>query len=207
MSSTQSVTSTAARSWMCCSQARRRLGRSSATSRCLSPRSRGTYGCSVRWDSLAAELMAAAGSTAWLQSIFHPCTTGWPSTSGRSTTDWIGSRTTSKSCNDKERTVAPDRHGSAVITFPNELEVVITREFDAPIALVFDVLTKPEHVSKWGAPFACEVTECSIDLRVGGNYHIVFVTDDVTECSVRGTYPEVEYPTRTVVTWPFEGCP
>ena len=28
-----------------------------------------------------------------------------------------------------------------VVTFPNELEVVITREFDAPIALVFEVLT------------------------------------------------------------------
>ena len=39
-----------------------------------------------------------------------------------------------------------DRH---VIEFPNELEILITREFDAPIALVFDVLTKPEHVSKW----------------------------------------------------------
>ena len=48
--------------------------------------------------------------------------------------------------------MTPDRHGSAVIEFPNELEIVITREFDAPIALVFDVLTKPEHVSKWFAP-------------------------------------------------------
>ena len=66
--------------------------------------------------------------------------------------------------------MTPDRHGSAVIEFPNELEVVITREFDAPIALVFDVLTKPEHVSKWCAP-SDGVTECSIDLRVGGNYH------------------------------------
>jgi Activator of Hsp90 ATPase homolog 1-like protein len=79
--------------------------------------------------------------------------------------------------------VTPNRHGSAVIEFPNELEIVTTREFDAPIELVFDVFTKPEHVSKWFAPFTCEVTECSIDLRVGGNYHIVFVTDDGTECS------------------------
>jgi uncharacterized protein YndB with AHSA1/START domain len=38
--------------------------------------------------------------------------------------------------------VTPNRHGSARIEFPNELEVLITREFDAPIALVFDVLTK-----------------------------------------------------------------
>ena len=94
--------------------------------------------------------------------------------------------------------MTPNRHGSAVIEFPNDLEIVTTREFDAPIELVFDVLTKPEHVSKWFAPFACEVTECSIDLRVGGNYHIVFVTEDGTECSFRGTYLEVEPPTRTV---------
>lgn len=100
-----------------------------------------------------------------------------------------------------------NRHGSAVVEFPNDLEIVITREFDAPIALVFDVLTKPEHVSKWFAPFACEVTKCSIDLRVGGEYHIVFVTDDGTECSFRGTYLEVESPTRTVETWLFEGWP
>jgi len=103
--------------------------------------------------------------------------------------------------------VTRNRHGSAVVTFPNDLEIVITREFDAPIALVFDVLTKPEHVSKWFAPFACKVTECSIDLRVGGSYHIVFVTEDGTQCSFRGTYLEVEPPTRTVATWLFEGWP
>jgi uncharacterized protein YndB with AHSA1/START domain len=101
--------------------------------------------------------------------------------------------------------VTPNRHGSAVIEFPNDLEIVITREFDAPIALVFDVFTKPEHVRKTFAPFGEEVTVCSIDLRVGGNYHIVMVTDDGTECSFRGTYLEVEPPTRTVQTWLFDG--
>jgi len=90
---------------------------------------------------------------------------------------------------------------------PNDLDVVSTREFEAPIALVFDVLTKPEFVSKWFAPFDCHVTECSIDLQVGGSYHIVFVTGDGTECSFRGTYLEVEPPTRTVATWLFEGWP
>ena len=101
--------------------------------------------------------------------------------------------------------MTPDRHGSAVVELQNDLDVLITREFDAPIQLVLDVLTKPEHVSKWFAPHGCEMKECSIDLRVGGNYHQVFVTDDGTECSFRGTYLEVEPPTRTVQTWLFEG--
>lgn len=103
--------------------------------------------------------------------------------------------------------MTPNRHGSEVVDFPNDLEIVITREFDAPIELVFDVHTKPEHMRKTIAPFGEEVTECSIDLRAGGNYRFVFITDDGTECSFRGTFIEVEPPTRTVQTWLFEGWP
>jgi uncharacterized protein YndB with AHSA1/START domain len=101
----------------------------------------------------------------------------------------------------------PDRHGSATVELTNDLDVVITRKFDAPIALVFDVSTKPEHVSKWFAPHGCEMKECSIDLRVGGSYHQVFVTETGAECSFRGTYLEVNPPTQTVSTWVFEGQP
>jgi uncharacterized protein YndB with AHSA1/START domain len=95
----------------------------------------------------------------------------------------------------------------ASIEFPSELEILLTREFEAPIQLVFDVLTKPEHVLKWLAPFEDTMTVCTIDLRVGGAYHQVFVTDDGRECSFRGTYLEVESPTRIVDTWMFEGWP
>jgi len=97
--------------------------------------------------------------------------------------------------------VTRTRHGTAVVEFPNELEIMTTREFDAPIALVFDVLTQPEHVRKWFAPFEDQMTVCSIDLRVGGAYHYVFVTPDGTECSFRGTYLEI------ATTWLFEGWP
>ena len=100
-----------------------------------------------------------------------------------------------------------DRRGSAAIEFPNDLDIVITREFDAPIQLVFDVATRPEHVRKTFAPFGEEVTVCSIDLRVGGEYRFVMVTDDGTECSFRGTFLVVEPPARTAQTWVFDGWP
>jgi uncharacterized protein YndB with AHSA1/START domain len=103
--------------------------------------------------------------------------------------------------------VTPNRRGSARIEFPSELEILITRQFDAPIALVFDVVTKPEYVSRWGATPPDQMKECSIDLRVGGNYYFCFVTEDGAECSFRGTYLEVEPPFRTVETWLFEGWP
>lgn len=99
------------------------------------------------------------------------------------------------------------QHGAAHIEFPSELEILLTRDFDAPIELVFDVLTKPEHVRHWFAPFEDKMTVCEIDLRVGGSYHMVFVTNDGIECSFRGTYVEVESPTRSVETWMFEGWP
>jgi uncharacterized protein YndB with AHSA1/START domain len=103
--------------------------------------------------------------------------------------------------------VTPNRHGSAVIEFPNDLEIVLSRVFEAPIQLVFDVFTKPEHVRKTIAPYGEEVKVCSIDPRVGGSYHYVFVTDDGTEMSFRGTFLDVEPPTRIVDTWLYEGWP
>jgi uncharacterized protein YndB with AHSA1/START domain len=104
-------------------------------------------------------------------------------------------------------TVASDRHNPAVIEFPNDLEIVVRRDFDAPIQLVFDVATKPEHVRRTFAPYGEKVTVCSIDLRVGGDYHFVMVTDDGTECSFRGTFLEIKPPARTVQTWRFDGWP
>jgi uncharacterized protein YndB with AHSA1/START domain len=101
----------------------------------------------------------------------------------------------------------PNRHGTHAIEYPSELAIVTTRRFDAPIGLVFDVLTKPEHVREWCATGGDRVTTCEIDLRVGGDYHTVFVTPDGGECSFRGTYLEIEPPDRVVSTWLFEGWP
>lgn len=98
------------------------------------------------------------------------------------------------------------RHHSSVIELPNALEIVITREFDAPIALVYDVFTTPDRADM--ARFEGEELKvCEIDLRVGGNYHHVFVGDDGTEASFRGTFLEIEPPTRVVNTWLYDGWP
>jgi uncharacterized protein YndB with AHSA1/START domain len=103
--------------------------------------------------------------------------------------------------------MTPEIHGARGLELPSELEIVFRREFPAPIALVFDVFTKEEHVRRTFAPFDEEVTVCSIDLRVGGDYHYVMVTPDGVECSFKGTFLEVDAPRRTVQTWLFEGWP
>ena len=97
------------------------------------------------------------------------------------------------------------RPSSTIVELPNDLEVVVTREFEAPIELVFAALTKPEHMTRW--IFERELEECSVDLRVGGSYRFVLVTDDGAEMSFGGTYLEVDPPRRTVATWLVEGRP
>jgi uncharacterized protein YndB with AHSA1/START domain len=100
-----------------------------------------------------------------------------------------------------------DRHGSAKLEFPSDCESLTTREFDAPAELLFDVLTKPEHVSVWFTDGDEHLEVCDIDLRVGGSYLQVGVFADGTRCSFHGTYLEVERPVRTVSTWVFDGRP
>lgn len=55
---------------------------------------------------------------------------------------------------------------------------VITRVFDAPVALVWKAWTTPEYVMKWWGPkgFTCPV--CRIDLRVGGKFTWSMCTPD-----------------------------
>ncbi|HTP24445.1 MAG TPA: SRPBCC domain-containing protein [Anaeromyxobacteraceae bacterium] len=98
------------------------------------------------------------------------------------------------------------RHGSARIDLSTDCEVKIQRTFEAPMSLVFDALTKPEHVRVWFSADGVPLHVCEIDLRVGGKYHFAWHAKDV-ECSFRGTFMEIEPPTRIVNTWVFEGRP
>jgi uncharacterized protein YndB with AHSA1/START domain len=102
--------------------------------------------------------------------------------------------------------VTRNQQHSAVIDLPNDREIVITREFDAPIALVFDVFTTRDRAEM--ALFEGEELKvCTIDLRVGGTYHQVSVGDDGTEASFHGTFLAIEPPTRVVATWLYDGWP
>ncbi len=99
------------------------------------------------------------------------------------------------------------RHGSATVEFPSDREALITRKFDASAELLFDVLTKPEHVSVWFTDGDEDLEVCEIDLRVGGEYRYVGVFADGVRCSFHGTFLEIERPVRTVETWVFDGRP
>ncbi len=99
------------------------------------------------------------------------------------------------------------RYGSAVVTLPTDCEIVITRRFDAPLALVWEAVTQPRHVLRWWGPDWCPMISCDMDVRVGGAWRYVCRMNDGTEMGWHGTYREIEAPRRVVSTEVFEGFP
>jgi len=75
------------------------------------------------------------------------------------------------------------------------------RKFEAPMALVFDAMTKPEHIRVWFPADEVPLHICEIDLRAGGKYHYARYAPGDEECSFRGIFLEVERPTRIVASW------
>jgi uncharacterized protein YndB with AHSA1/START domain len=97
--------------------------------------------------------------------------------------------------------------GKLRVTLPSDKEILLSRVFDAPRRLVFEVMTKPEHVRRWWCMDGCTMTVCDIDLRVGGGYRYVMITPDGQEVGFHGEYREIVAPERIVHTEIFEPFP
>src|SRR5712691_8142301 len=97
--------------------------------------------------------------------------------------------------------------GTATVTLPTDEQILITREFDAPKHLVFKAWTTPELVKRWWHANRGRVTVAEIDLRVGGKWRYVMVTDDGIEAGFHGEYTEIVPNERLVSTEVFEGLP
>jgi uncharacterized protein YndB with AHSA1/START domain len=97
--------------------------------------------------------------------------------------------------------------GTAVITLPTDTQILITREFDAPRHLVYKAWTTPELIRRWWSAKRGEVTVADVDLRVGGRWRFVMVTDRGLEVAFHGEYREIVPNERVVCTEVFEGMP
>jgi uncharacterized protein YndB with AHSA1/START domain len=97
--------------------------------------------------------------------------------------------------------------GSAKVTLPTDTQILITREFDAPKHLVYKAWTMPELVKRWWNAKRGEVTIADIDLRVGGTWRWVMVTDDGFEVAFHGEYREIVPNEKIVTTEVYEGMP
>ncbi len=73
-----------------------------------------------------------------------------------------------------------------------ERELVVTRTINGPARLVFEAFTKAELFRQWWVPrsFGLSMLSCVMDVRVGGEYRVVFPYEDST-MEFFGTYVEV----------------
>jgi uncharacterized protein YndB with AHSA1/START domain len=71
-------------------------------------------------------------------------------------------------------------------------DFVLERFIDAPKRLVWDALTKPEHLKEWYMPKAWgTVSRCELDLRPGGAFSIDIATADGHDVPNLGCVVEV----------------
>ena len=92
----------------------------------------------------------------------------------------------------------------ATVTIPNDEQILITREFDAPRHLVYKAWTTPELVRRWWSGHRGEMTVAEIDLRVGGRWRYVMVANGGFEVAFHGEYREIVPNQRIVNTEVYE---
>jgi uncharacterized protein YndB with AHSA1/START domain len=94
------------------------------------------------------------------------------------------------------------------VTTPSDEEIVLSRLFNAPPALVFEVMSRPEHVKRWWGQLGegYSVPVCEIDLRVGGKWKFVN-RHPKGEVTFYGEYREIDPPGRLVFTEIFADYP
>lgn len=89
---------------------------------------------------------------------------------------------------------------SDLIDAPFGRELVLTRVFDAPRALVFQAWTDPRHVARWWGPKCFTNPVCEWDARPGGSIHVEMTAPDGVVYPMKGRFHEVAPPERLVFT-------
>lgn len=82
--------------------------------------------------------------------------------------------------------------------FRKTKELTFERAYAAPIVTVWDAWTRPELLRQWWGPEKTSITDCEVDLRVGGRIHVVMEAGpemgkyEGTRWPMEGTFSLVE---------------
>jgi len=70
-------------------------------------------------------------------------------------------------------------------------ELMLTRVLNAPIELVWEVWTKPEHIAQWWGPDGFTNTISTMDVTPGGEWDFVMHGPDGTDYKNKSIFKEV----------------
>jgi len=94
-----------------------------------------------------------------------------------------------------------------ITAVPGTHEIVITREFDAPRALVFKAITDPSLLPQWWGPRHLSTEVEKMDVRPGGQWRFIQRDTQGNVYAFHGVYHEVLAPECIIDTFEFEGLP
>ncbi len=82
--------------------------------------------------------------------------------------------------------------------------LAMTRDFDAPVRLVYEVWTQPAHIRRWWGPRGFTTLSCELDLRPGGHWRVESLSPEGTRHTEVGSFREVVPMKRLVLTHAWE---
>jgi uncharacterized protein YndB with AHSA1/START domain len=85
-----------------------------------------------------------------------------------------------------------------------EKEFTMSRVFDAPRELVWQVYTDPQLVPRWWGLRNVQTIVDKMDLKVGGVWRYLQRDDQGNEYAFNGVYKEIRAPERLTYTFEFE---
>lgn len=97
--------------------------------------------------------------------------------------------------------------GNLKVAPSGDLDIVMTRIFDAPRDLVYDAFAKPELLKLWFGPHGWWLTECTVDHRVGGGFRFLLTGPNGRTMGMGGRYLELTPPARSVHMESMDGFP
>jgi uncharacterized protein YndB with AHSA1/START domain len=90
---------------------------------------------------------------------------------------------------------------------PGKQEIIMTRTFDAPRALVFKAFTDPDLIPKWWGPASTSTIVDKMDVNPGGIWRFINRDAEGNEACFHGVYHDIVAPERLVYTFEWEGLP
>lgn len=87
---------------------------------------------------------------------------------------------------------------------PDNRTLTIERTLNAPIRLVWDAWTQPEHIAQWWGPKGMNTRVETHDLQVGGAWKFSMKMPDGSDFIAEGVYKEINPPHKLVTSADFK---
>ncbi len=82
--------------------------------------------------------------------------------------------------------------------------LTLKRTFNAPIKLVWEAWTQPEHIAQWWGPKGMKTRVAEHNFSVGGRWEYIMAMPDGNEFIAEGIYSEIVAPEKIVSSADFK---